>query len=74
MNSLLLNELIKRIKENCAGSNHELTQDQLDDVRDSLLPFANRFDAMETICEMANGFSSQLPSDIQDKLSEMFDI
>ena len=74
MNSLLLDELIKRIKENCAGSNHELTQDQLDDIRDSLLPFANRFDAMEEICELTNSFRSQLPEHVQDKLSEMFDI
>ena len=48
--TMLLNELIKRIKENCEGSNHELTKDQLDDIQDSLLPFARRFDQFEDVC------------------------
>lgn len=69
----LLDELLTRIKENCAGSNHELTKDQLDDIQDSLLPFVIRFDKMETVCELANRCRSQLNNDLQNKLQEVFD-
>ena len=72
MRSLLLNELLERIKTNCKTSNHELTVDQIDDIADILSPFANRFDAMETICEMVQQYGSQLGDDIQNQLDVVF--
>lgn len=70
----LLSELITRIKENCAGSSHTLTQEQLEDIQDSLQHFASRFEQMESICEMADAYRSQLSAELQKALSDMFDI
>lgn len=70
--NMLLQELLKRISLNCEGSNHELTRDQLDDITDSLSPFALRFDQMESFCELANANKQKLPDELQDGLSELF--
>lgn len=71
MRSLLLNDLLRLIKTSCEASNHELTMDQIDDIADILSPFANRFDAMETLCEMVQQYGS-MGDDVQNQLGVVF--
>lgn len=70
----MLKELLNRIKENCAGSNRELTQDQLDDIQDSLFHFAKRFEELEEACVNASTVEEPLiDAEYRKKFESLFE-